>query len=705
LNKLIETNPELLSEFHETLNEDISLDKLTKGSDQKIWWKCNVASDHIWQASVSSRVRGTGCPCCSGKKFVFSKSLAFCNEHLSKQWHPFKNGNLTPQNTRATSKEKIWWICQKNNSHVWPATVNSRSQGTGCPFCANLKIQFENSLSAVYPEIAKQWHPSKNGLIKASQIAPRAKNKYWWKCDVADDHEWEASVDNRQKGNCPICSNRITVESNALTTTHPDLCKEWHPTKNFNLIPNELNAGSNRKIWWKCNKANDHEWEAKINTRTRKNAASCPCCANLKIVESNCLKTTHPQLIEEWNWEKNKQSPNSVVWGTRKKVWWKCKINSEHVWEAAIANRATKRNQGCPFCKVTNTSKNELEIMFELMLIFKEINPENHIVKVNNKSYRVDIFIPSLKLIIEYDGSFWHKNKFKKDLEKTSELISAGFQVLRLRQNPLNKITDNDIITEKEFNCKRTTNKILNFIKDSFNLTKETTDDINNYINKSESQNSNQLNIYYKKLISGEFERFIIKSNQIFDFKYDYSRVSFKNVTDKVEIICKNHGSFSKSPSKHLNGQGCPKCARINGGKIQTMGLTKFIEKAREIHGNKYIYDNSIYEKTHIKIEIGCVKHGKFMQSPANHLRGQGCPECGRIVGDKNRIMGLNRFIEKAKEIHGDKYNYENAIYEKCYLKIEIGCVKHGYFMQSPSNHLRGQGCPKCGKIKSKNKF
>ena len=696
MNQLIETNPELLSEFHETLNKEISFDQLTKGSDQKIWWKCNVAWDHIWQASVSSRVRGTGCPCCSGKKFVFSISLAFVNEVLSKEWHPFKNGYLTPEKTRATSNDKIWWICPKNKNHEWPATVASRNRGCGCPYCANLKIKFENSLAAVYPEIAKQWHPSKNGLIKPSQIAPRAKKKYWWKCDVADDHEWEASVDNRQKGGCPICSNRITVKSNALTTTHPDLCKEWHPTNNAYLTPNQVNAGSNKKIWWKCNKANDHEWDAKINSRTRKNASGCPCCANLKIVESNCLKTTHPQLIEEWNWERNELLPNSVVWGTRKKVWWKCKINNEHIWEAAIANRATKRKQGCPFCRVTNTSKNELEIMFELMLIFKEINPENHIVKVNNKIYRVDILIPSLKLIIEYDGSFWHKNKLKKDLEKTSNLLSAGFQVLRLRQVPLRKITEIDILTESEFNCKSLTDRILIFIKNSFNLGKETTHDITNYINKSEVQNSDKLNVYYKKLIMDELDRFIAKSNEIFDCKYDYSRVIFKNVTDKVEIICKHHGEFFKSPINHLNGQGCPKCGRINGANKLKLGVNNFISKANSVHKNKYNYDKSIYENSNLKIKIECVEHGYFMQTPSNHLKGQGCPKCGRIKGDKNRLLGLNRFIEKAKEIHDNKYIYDNTVYEKSHLKLEILCLQHGPFKQSPYKHLRGKGCPRC---------
>lgn len=698
MNLLIETNPELLCEFHETLNKNFSFKNLTKGSDQKIWWKCNIAIDHIWQASVSSRVRGAGCPFCSGKKFVFSKSLVSVNESLAKEWHPFKNGNLTPENTRATSNDKIWWICPKNKNHEWQATVNSRNRGCGCPYCANLKIELENSLATVYPIIAKQWHPSKNGLIKPSQIAPRAKNKYWWKCDVADDHEWEASVDNRQKGGCPICSNRITVKSNALTTTHPDLCKEWHPTKNAYLTPNQVNAGSNKKIWWKCNKANDHEWDAKINSRTRKNASGCPCCANLKIVESNCLNTTHPELIEEWNWEKNELLPNSVVWGTRKKVWWKCKINNNHVWEAAIANRATKRKQGCPFCRVTNTSKNELEIMFELMLIFKEINPENHIVKVNSKIYRVDILIPSLKLIIEYDGSFWHKNKLKKDLEKTSNLLSAGFQVLRLRQVPLNKITEIDILTESEFNCKSVTDRILIFIKNSFNLGKETTHDITNYINKNEVQNSDELNIYYKKLIMDELDRFITKSNEIFDCKYDYSRVIYKNVTDKVEIICKQHGEFFKSPNNHLNGQGCPKCGRKNGANKLKLGANNFISKANSVHKNKYNYDKSIYENYNLKIKIECFEHGYFMQTPSNHLRGQGCPKCGRIKGDKNRLIGLYRFIEKAKEIHDNKYIYDNAVYEKSHLKLEILCHQHGPFKQSPYKHLRGKGCPKCKK-------
>ena len=124
--------------------------------------------------------------------------------------------------------------------------------------------------------------------------------------------------------------------------------------------------------------------------------------------------------------------------------------------------------------------------------------------------------------------------------------------------------------------------------------------------------------------------------------------------------------------------------------------MNNFISKANSVHKNKYNYDKSIYENSNLKIKIECVEHGYFMQTPSNHLKGQGCPKCGRIKGDKNRLLGLNRFIEKAKEIHDNKYIYDNTVYEKSHLKLEILCLQHGPFKQSPYKHLRGKGCPRC---------
>ena len=500
LENLKVSHPNLFNQIHPNKNFEINIDSLTSGSDKKIYWQCNKGEDHVWIATVSNRVRGTGCSICSGKKVVESNCLLNVNPLLASEWHPSKNGILTSKMFTRGSKKKVWWQCHKNMSHEWPAQISSRQSGHGCPFCAKLKINLENSLASKYPEIASQWHPTKNGNLTADQIAPRAKKKYWWKCNMADDHEWEASVDNRQKGGCSICAKWVTVTSNALTTTHPDLIREWHPIKNDSIRPDDFNAGSNRKVWWKCAKAEDHEWDAKINSRTRQNASGCPCCANLKIVNSNCLATTHPKLVEEWASDKNAISPFNVVWGSRQKVFWRCKNDVNHVWEASISNRASKREQGCPSCRITNQSKDEIKIIFELISIFKNINKKGEVFRIKNKTVRVDIFIPSIKLVVEYDGSFWHSNKQKKDLEKSEMLTNEGYNLIRLRQKPLEKLNENDILTEMEFNGKDTVNKLLISILNKFSIDEESKEKIHWYLKQNALQNQNEAIKYIESL-------------------------------------------------------------------------------------------------------------------------------------------------------------------------------------------------------------
>lgn len=644
MNLLVDTHPYLSEEFHSTLNGKVTFNELTRGSDRKIWWQCNKADDHTWLATVSARVRGTGCPYCNGKKLIYSLTLEGANKILAEQWHPTLNENLTPDKIAASSKSKIWWICPKNSKHQWQAQVYSRHKGIGCPFCSNRAINDENNLARCFPEIASQWHYERNRPVLPEQIAPHSGKKFWWKCKVAEDHIWEASADTRHKAGCPICANRITVNSNALTNTHAELLKEWDFERNSHLNPQSINAGSNLKVYWQCKLHKDHFWLAAINKRTaKKNPTGCPFCSNLKIASSNCLATTHPQLSKEWCYELNGDLiPEKVVWGSHQKVFWRCEYNSEHIWKATIVHRAS-RNQGCPECRITNTSKNELEILFELMLIFNNISPLNNTIWIDHKIHRVDINIPRLKLVIEYDGSFWHLNKVEKDRQKTHDLIKAGYRVIRLRQLPLQKITIEDIITEKEFNCKKTTDRILLQILQKYDIDKRTQELITNYLSKNTTQNSFKYDEFINELKSGEIDKFINRSNHIFNNRYDYSLVNYKNASEKVEIICTEHGSFLKSPSNHLNGQGCPKCGRINGGKSKLMGLDVFLEKARLVHGERYDYSNTTYEKTHSNITICCSIHGTFLQSPSNHLRGQGCPHCGREQSILNRPKKYKR--------------------------------------------------------------
>ena len=186
-------------------------------------------------------------------------------------------------------------------------------------------------------------------------------------------------------------------------------------------------------------------------------------------------------------------------------------------------------------------------------------------------------------------------------------------------------------------------------------------------------------------------DSFIKKAKEVHGDKYDYSKVEYINNKTKVCIICPEHGEFWQRPDKHLSrGSGCPKC-----GGTSKLKLSEFIEKANFLHKNKYDYSKVNYENYETKVCIICPIHGEFWQTPHAHLNGQGCPYCnGNLKLDKKQ------FIKKAKEVHGDKYDYSKVNYENYETKVCIICSKHGEFWQAAHNHLQGQGCPYCSKSK-----
>ena len=182
--------------------------------------------------------------------------------------------------------------------------------------------------------------------------------------------------------------------------------------------------------------------------------------------------------------------------------------------------------------------------------------------------------------------------------------------------------------------------------------------------------------------------KFIEECKQIHGDKYDYSKVNYVNARTKVCIICPVHGEFWQLPSLHIGQRcGCPLC---NGTVKRTN--EDFIKEARKVHGDKYDYSKVKYENTNKKVCIICPEHGEFWQTPYEHLKGHGCPKCS---GRSN--LTNDEFLEKARKVHGDKYDYSKVEYINNNTKICIICPEHGEFWQVPSGHLRGRGCPKCG--------
>ena len=189
---------------------------------------------------------------------------------------------------------------------------------------------------------------------------------------------------------------------------------------------------------------------------------------------------------------------------------------------------------------------------------------------------------------------------------------------------------------------------------------------------------------------------FIKRAKSIHGNKYDYSKAEYKGVFDKVCIICPDHGDFWQSAHSHLNGNGCPQCSKIRAASLRRKTNQDFIEQARKVHGDKYDYSKVVYKSAKDKIVINCPIHGDFMQVPYNHLNGAGCPVCQKEHAASLLRKSTDWFVQKAHEVHGDKYDYSKVKYVDANTKVCIICKKHGEFWQLPSNHLRGHGCLKC---------
>ena len=190
-------------------------------------------------------------------------------------------------------------------------------------------------------------------------------------------------------------------------------------------------------------------------------------------------------------------------------------------------------------------------------------------------------------------------------------------------------------------------------------------------------------------------DKFINKAKKIHGSKFDYSKVEYKGAHTQVEIICNLHGVFKQTPHAHLNKKsGCKKCGVESMKKIQSKSQDEFLSEAYAIHENKYDYSKVIYKNRNRKILIICKEHGEFSQAPYHHLEGAGCPKCSGVMKHTSE-----EFIKMANDIHGDKYSYEESVYEGMEYPIKIKCNVHGYFYQRPLNHIHlKRGCPKCSK-------
>lgn len=505
------------------------------------------------------------------KNFI---SLAEHNPELIVEWHPTKNGDLTPNDISYGSAKNVWWLGKCG--HEWEQNPNHRSRGRGCPTCAQLSrgvsrsknwIDKYGSLADNNPELAKQWHPTKNAPLTPNDVSVSNGNKAWWLCEKG--HEWEAVISSRNQGvGCPICSgHKLIVGENDLATVRPDIAKQWHPTKNGTLRPSDVTIGNGKSVYWICD--NEHVWKAKIANRTNsKHPTNCPYCAGKKVLAGfNDLATVRPELVKEWHPTRNGDlTPTNVVAGSNEKVWWLCEKG--HEWENTVYHRTS--GEQCPYCfGQSKTSFPEQAIFY----YFSKVTTAYNRFKLDGKT-EIDVYLPEIKIGIEYDGVYFHQGIKAKEREerKNARLEQLGIQLIRVKETKdiFAAVEKEDLLYIKvgysDSELTNMINKLLVSVGKRINREFDICLDIK----------KDRTNIYEQYQLQ-EKENSLLSENPELASQWNYERNENKrpehyypNSNCKVYWICPLGHEWEATIQSRNKGAGCQECYNLRRGKKNT---------------------------------------------------------------------------------------------------------------------------------------
>lgn len=305
---------------------EILIDELPLKSEVKVRFVCDYCNGKnqieqkdktkMYKDLIRYRNRtGTNKDCCNHKEckkaktkeanmlkgIEKGKSLAEKFPNLIKEWS--ERNQKTPYDYYSKSHDVVWWICEKGHEYDMPINNKTNSKAN-CPYCANKRVNEENSLYTNNPNIAKEWHPNKNGELTPMEITSYSNRPIWWQCEIG--HEWQNTPGSRVYFNlgCPYCSNQKVCLDNCLATTHIDLLYEWDFQKNTHISPYEVTFGTSKKAWWICEEGHDSYYSS-IASRTTQ-FTGCPLCMESKgekkireFLIKNNIKYEHQYSFED----------------------------------------------------------------------------------------------------------------------------------------------------------------------------------------------------------------------------------------------------------------------------------------------------------------------------------------------------------------------------------------------------------------------
>jgi hypothetical protein len=362
--------------------------------------------------------------------FSDQKQYLINESELMKDWDFDANQDLNPAELLIGSNKTAAWVCHLCNNK-WKTGIYHRAiNGSGCRKCSSRKrvnFNIHESFFITHPDIAKDWSLDKNGRLTPQMFPKNSRYEANWRCHLCGV-ETTRSIKN-YKG-CRHCKKEIRLEKANLEMAFPDLSKEWDKEKNKGKLAKDFSPASSQKANWLCSSCGN-SWLAKISNRTLL-GRGCPLCSNkIVVVGKNDLATTHPSLALEWHPEKNRPlTPQDVTYGSGKKLWWLCPYS--HEYQATMLHRAHGTN--CPKCNNgRQTSFSEQAIYFYV----KKLYPDalNRYSADFLERMELDIYIPSVKLAIEYDGEAWHKpHALGREKRKYQLCKENGIKLIRVRE-------------------------------------------------------------------------------------------------------------------------------------------------------------------------------------------------------------------------------------------------------------------------------
>lgn len=601
----------------------------------------------------------------------------------------------------------------------------------------------ENDLLTQRPDLADEWHPTKNGLLTPNDVCAHSGKSVWWQIKTQRfgkefTLEWEALISNRANGSgCPYTCRppkKLLKGFNDLQSLNPHLANMWHPSKNGDITPDMIFEGTEKKYWWyhksnRWGKEFPHEWQASPKDMSRCTKSNgCPICHGAKVLQGyNDLFTCCPEIAEEWDFKKNALldiSPSSVTVGSNLKVYWLCK-HCGHSWKAMILSR-TSKHTNCPKCaQRSQTSFPEQAIYYYFKQCFTNcVSRSKDVVECGE----LDVFLPNEKFAIEYCGLFSHSLPAKKeaDINKKLRCQKNGITLVQIYENECeNKLDINQMLI---YCVPKYDNSHLSFVFDCLNQILKILNLCDHPISINIAADEIHIREQYQQM---QINNSIITTHQYLLEEWDYekngllkpegftagsgTKVFWKHMVEKDGTVYPH--TWQAKISQRARGEGCPICA----GKIVQEGYNDLLSRNpdflkewdyihNEISPNQITrYSNQKVWWQHFQLTNGQEIPHRWQATVKERMQGNGCSICaGKTIQKNINDLGTTHpelllewdYHKNTLSPYSISFGYDKKVWWKHSVIKDGKPFEHSWEASPNSRTNSKSNCPYCANKK-----